>query len=278
MSDLALAERIEELYREGRTGVLVTVLASSNSRSVGSRLLAAAGPSGAFEWVESSGMIDQSQQDPHSLQPLLETCHVLAQSESVTTTQIKRPLVGPDDLLSLELIHGEPDLIICGAGHVGQALAPIARLLDMSVVVIDDREEYLNRQIFPDPGVRLVVEPYEVGLQKQPIRPSSSIVIVSLAHTHDERCLRVVLDSPARYIGMIGSPRRVLTVFRKLEEGGCPPEQLARVRAPIGLNIGARSPAEIAVSILAEVIMAKYGGSGLPKSNERKLIDRLSRS
>ncbi len=266
MSDLLLAKRIGELYREGRTGVVVTLLSCSQSQRIGSKFLVAADASGALQWLAASGPVERATIDPEKLQALLEDCRMLADSESVRATQMKRPLIGADDLLGIEVIHGEPGLIICGAGHVGQALVPMARLLDMSVVVIDDREEYANRKIFPDPGVRLVVERYETGLSKLSLRPSSSIVIVTRAHKHDERCLRVALASPARYIGMIGSARRVLTVLRRLQADGFLLEQLARVRAPIGLDIGAQSSAEVALSILAEVLLAKHGGSSAPKS------------
>ncbi len=276
MSDLLLTKRIQELYREARVGVLVSVLCSSDPRLVGARLLAAQDASGSFEWLENNLTAAIFRDYSASLASLVADLSMLLEGVGPgKPIQVKRPLAGADDLLTLELIHDDPDLIICGGGHVGQALASMARLLDMTVAIIDDREEFANRKIFPDPGVRLIVERYEAGLQKLRIRLTSSIVIVTRAHQHDERCLRVVLNSRARYIGMIGSPRRVLTVLKKLAEDGCPAEGLARVKAPIGLDIGAQSPAEIAISILAEIIMAKYSGSGLPKSRERNLIQRL---
>lgn len=270
MSDLALARRIGELYRTGETGVLVTVLASTHPRFEGSRFLAAPGAAGELEWLGPDDP-DFAQCDASLLERLLEDCRSLIVSDSANAIQVKRPLAGEEDLLSLELIHGEPELIICGAGHVSQALAPMSRLLDMRVTVIDDREAYANRQIFPDAGIRLIVERYETGLRSLRIRPSSSVVIVTRGHHHDERCLRMVIDSPASYVGMIGSGRRVLTVFRKLEGEGLAREKLARVRAPIGLDIGSRSPAEVALSILAEIVLIRQGGSGAPKSTAEGL-------
>lgn len=274
MSDLSLARRIEELYREERTGVLVTFLSSADAPWIGTRMLAVPDASGSFKWSEFSGMMDLARRAPDALERLLEDCQLLAESTSPEVTRLRRALVSDDDLVLLELIHGGPDLIICGAGHIGQALAPLALFLDMRVTVVDDREDYVDRRLFADPGVRLIVDPFEAGLQKVPIRPSSSIVIVTRAHKNDERCLRVVLDSPARFIGMIGSRRRVLLVLRNLEEDGYSPDRLARVRAPVGLDIGAQSPAEVALSILAEMISVKHGGTGAPKSYERKGIDR----
>jgi xanthine dehydrogenase accessory factor len=95
-------------------------------------------------------------------------------------------------------------------------------------------------------------------------------VIVTRGHKHDENCLRILLNTPARYIGMIGSAKRVITVFRRLLGEGFSMEVIQRVHAPIGLDIGARAPAEIAVSILAEIILTKHGGTGAPKRHEVK--------
>jgi xanthine dehydrogenase accessory factor len=151
---------------------------------------------------------------------------------------------------------------------VGQAITSIARLLDLDVTVIDDRADYASRELFPDESIKLLVQPFATALQSVKITPSTSIVIVTRGHKQDEACLKIALNSPARYIGMIGSARRVITVFRMLAEEGVPMEAIKRVHAPIGLDLGARTPAEIAVSILAEIILTKYGGTGQPKCLE----------
>jgi xanthine/CO dehydrogenase XdhC/CoxF family maturation factor len=258
-------------------GVLVTVHSSMDPRYTGLRLLAAEDAAGEFHWVGFSGVVMESVAGPEPLQALLEECASLAHSDSLTARTLKRRLIAEGDHLGIELIRADPDLIICGAGHVGQALAPMSRLLGLGVVMIDDREVFANRGLFPDPGIRLVVEDYERGLAKTDIRESSCIVIVTRAHQNDEQCLRAVLHSKARYIGMIGSRRRVLAVMRKLEAEGYPPDQLAKVKAPIGLEIGAQSPAEVAVSILAEIILLRRGGTGASMSEAKLLKLQLHR-
>jgi len=157
-----------------------------------------------------------------------------------------------------ESIRPRASLIICGAGHVGQAVSSIGRLLNYRVTVIDDRAEFASRQHFPDETIELIVSPFQKALREISIRKSTAIIIVTRGHQHDEACLREVLHSEAGYIGMIGSKRRVRAVFDQLIGEGYSRQQVERVHAPIGLPIGARTPEEIAVSIMAEIIQEKY--------------------
>jgi xanthine dehydrogenase accessory factor len=103
-------------------------------------------------------------------------------------------------------------------------------------------------------------------LQSLNITPATHIVIVTRGHRHDEICLQAVIDQPARYIGMIGSRRRTTTIRERLKREGVAPELLRRVHAPIGLDIGALTPEEIALAIMAEVVLVRRGGTGAPKS------------
>jgi xanthine dehydrogenase accessory factor len=268
MSDLELVKEVEQVYSEAALAVLVTVIESADRALIGQKMLI---EFTSLERYRVTGEMLRSWLANRSgnLIPLVvERARALAlEEESRLTSQWVE-----DDRtrlrLMMELMRAEPQLIICGAGHVGQALAPMARLLDLDVTVIDDRADYASRDLFPDEKITLVVQPFAVALQSMKITPSTSIVIVTRGHKQDEVCLKIALDTPARYIGMIGSPRRVITVFRMLGEEGVSLEALKRVHAPIGLDIGARTPAEIAVSILAEIVLTKYGGTGHPKCQE----------
>jgi xanthine dehydrogenase accessory factor len=144
-------------------------------------------------------------------------------------------------------------LIIVGAGHIARPLCVMASLADYLVVVLDDRPEYADQRWFPD--ARLVVcGSYGDHLPELARGPLTSAVLVTRGHRHDQECLRLIARYPLEYLGMIGSQRRIDAVFQELVEEGVPVEVLERVRAPIGLDIGARSPAEIACCILAEMI------------------------
>lgn len=183
-------------------------------------------------------------------------------------------VVGSDELpigdlrLLFEISRPPLELIICGGGHVGQAVAKAGRFLDFNVTVIDDRADFAARDKFPDEQVRLIADDFVAALQSLKITPASHIVIVTRGHRHDEICLQEVIAKPARYIGMIGSRRRTTTIRERLKREGVAPELLRRVHAPIGLDIGALTPEEIAVAILAEIVLVRRGGTGTPKSHE----------
>jgi xanthine dehydrogenase accessory factor len=155
----------------------------------------------------------------------------------------------------------DPVLLIAGAGHIAAPLASLAHLMNFSVSVTDDRASFANRERFPTAKLLLVGD-IESILKNYPITPRTHIVLVTRAHAHDVQGLRAIIDSPAAYIGMIGSQRRVWAVFKLLHEEGVPSEKLIRVRAPIGLDLGGGTPEEIALSIMAEIIKLRHGGSG----------------
>ena len=153
----------------------------------------------------------------------------------------------------VEPVIPSPLLYIFGGGHIGLNVYKVATLAGFEVVVADDRELYANRERFPDARDIHAGEMDAIMSQLAP-SDSSYIVIVTRSHRHDMRVLRWALDTPARYIGMIGSGRKVLAVFGQLKAQGVPPESFKRVFAPIGLDIAAATPEEIAISIVAELI------------------------
>lgn len=171
-----------------------------------------------------------------------------------------------------------PVLLIAGAGHIAAPLAAIAHLMNFSVSVTDDRASFANRERFPN-AKQLLVGDIETTLRNYPITPRTHIVLVTRAHAHDVQGLRAIIDSPAPYIGMIGSQRRVWAVFKLLHEEGVPAEKLMRVRAPVGLDLGGGTPEEIALCIMAEITMLRYGGTAMPMSEalRARYMDRLKR-
>jgi xanthine dehydrogenase accessory factor len=152
-----------------------------------------------------------------------------------------------------------PTLVIAGAGHVGGALADIAAQAGFDVAVIDDRPDFVTVERFPNVKQRIVGE-IETELARYVITPHTYVVIVTRGHRRDGRALGAVCRSKARYVGLIGSKRKIVTIFQDLRRQGVPREQLERVRAPIGLDLGAVTPAEIAVSIAAELIAVRRRG------------------
>lgn len=151
-----------------------------------------------------------------------------------------------------------PHLYILGAGHVGQHLARGAAEAGFLVHVIDDREKFANADRFPA-AHDLVVEPIPDWLHRTHLPASAFVVVVTRGHTHDLEAMRALAARDLRYLGLIGSRAKVRRIADMLLAEGMPPECLARVHAPIGLDIGAVTPAEIAVSILAELIGVRRG-------------------
>jgi len=144
-------------------------------------------------------------------------------------------------------------------------VAGAARFLNFSVTVIDDRAEFVSRERFPDENVQLIAADFVQALQGLQFTAATHVVIVTRGHKHDELCLREVIERPARYVGMIGSRRRTTTIREHLRREGVSVESLKRVHAPVGLDIGAQTPEEIAFAILSEIVMVRRGGTGMPK-------------
>lgn len=162
-----------------------------------------------------------------------------------------------------EKITTIPRLVICGGGHISQPLAVIGELLGFEVTVIDDRAEFANAERFPK--ARVLCQPFDEALDSLDAgNKNTYYVIITRGHSADSLCLERILKKcpSAVYIGMIGSKQKVAVVMEQMIMDGCSPQLLGRVKAPIGLKIGAQSPAEIAVSIAAEMVQVRNVLSG----------------
>ena len=156
----------------------------------------------------------------------------------------------------LEPNFSEPTVYLFGAGHVSEQLAPLAKKVHFKVVVIDDREMFANRERFPEAD-EVIVSEFERCFDQLNIDDSSYIVIVTRGHLYDGFVLEQALKSNARYIGMIGSKKKIRTLYQNLMQKGMTKETLDRVYAPIGIDINSETPQEIAVSIVAELIKVR---------------------
>jgi xanthine dehydrogenase accessory factor len=161
----------------------------------------------------------------------------------------------------VEPILPQPMLYIFGGGHVSIALANAVSTAGFGIGIIDDRESFANAERFP--MAQEIYTSFEEAFEK--IKPTAStyMVIVTRGHKDDMRVLGWAVGTSPRYIGMIGSKRKVLSVYRALEKDGITPEQLTGIHAPVGLDIGALTPEEIAISIAAELIAVRRGAQNL---------------
>jgi xanthine dehydrogenase accessory factor len=212
------------------------------------------------QWIEN-----RSLSDPDTVLPL-----TFSRKEMLIALSEARPklLNIQENLLFLEPVAPSPQLLIAGAGHIGQALAHLGNLLNFEVTVIDDRADYANSDRIPDAD-RIIVNTPGKALQKFPISSDSYIVIVTRGHRQDAETLKSCIASPAAYLGMIGSRRKIALMREKfINKGWASGEEFDRVHAPIGLAINSITVEEIAISIAAQLVLVRSERQDTKQENE----------
>lgn len=164
-----------------------------------------------------------------------------------------------------------PQLVVMGGGHISKALTPLAKTLGFRVFIVDDRPEFADPARFPE-AEKTVVGPYDTGLAELPVNANTYIVIATRGHRFDDMATEAAVRSPAGYVGLLGSKRKSLLIFQTLFRKGISEERIASVRAPIGLDIGGRTPDEIAISVIAEILAVRFGGAGGPMKMDARLL------
>jgi xanthine dehydrogenase accessory factor len=175
----------------------------------------------------------------------------------------------------LEPHRPRPELVIVGAGHIARPLCRVGALLGFRVVVLDDRPEFATRERFPEAAEVLRAD-FADPFRGVPIHAGTHLVLVTRGHKYDFEALRGLLLGPEvpAYVGMVGSRRRVRAALEQLIREGIPHERLAAVHAPIGLDVHAETPEEIAISIAAEMILVRRGGTGIPLRDRERVAER----
>jgi xanthine dehydrogenase accessory factor len=247
----SLAQELVEITEQGAAAVLATVVEAEGNAKIeaGAKCLIRDGKVRA-ETIGNSKIVDAIVGESDK--------HLRAEKSQLVS------LVVPDVEAKLEIFFevmpAPPKLIVVGAGHIAVPLVKIAKVMDFHVTVIDDRLLYANRERFPDADEILVGDMAQM-LKEMAITPSCYIVLITRGHAYDEPCLRQIMHGQAKYIGMIGSRRRIKACFQRFrEEEKVTEEAIERIYAPIGLDIATETPAEIALSILGEVIKVRRGG------------------
>lgn len=241
-------------------------------------LIAPPGPVGAKMMVDDSGVREGSLDDIALDEAVIKHARAFLDSREQTRAVHVREFApeltkwGETQIL-LERIQAEPRVVICGAGHVGAALARLASMLGYRPTLIDDRAEFLTRDLFPDERIEVVVAENWFDAVARVVGNGHGVfvAIVTRGHSEDEQCLRGVMTSPrADYVGLIGSKRRTNIVLQRLRDAGVEEERLRQVHAPIGLDIGAITPEEVALAIMAQIVAVRRGGDGRFLSNWRR--------
>ena len=246
---MALVDELIRIQDEGAAGVLATVVEAENGAAdAGAKLLIRDGRPVA-------GTLSEER---------LAAAIVAAAAERLKEEKSKlvplRLANGASVEVFFEVLPAPPTLIVVGAGHIAVPLVKIAKILDFRVTVLDDRILFANRERFPDAD-DIRVGDMAAELKATAITPSTYIVLITRGHKYDEPCLREIMHGSARYIGMIGSRRRIKACFERFKnEEKVAEEVIARVYAPIGLDIATETPEEIALSIMAEIVKVRRGG------------------
>lgn len=248
-NNLKIFEEINEISRRGGSGLLVTVL--DTERWKPDRVPKMFIKSGDEKTGSLPGIDGVDESIRSNLKDLI--------AKRLPQVAVYKDSKGNNVNVFIEPVISDPVVYIFGGGHVSKQIGPIAHLVGFSVVVIDDREEFSMPGTFPY-AKEVITCPFDNVMERLPVNDSSYLIIVTRGHSHDTTVLVQALETPAKYIGMIGSRRKLKIIFNKLLEQGFTREQLDAVYSPIGLEIDAETPEEIAVSIVAQLIKVRAGG------------------
>lgn len=251
------AEEVVAAYEGGAPVAIVNIVVApeDSDLKVGSRML-------VRENGATSGSLGDEKLESKSAQQARELMALGKNDYFVTDSGVE---------YYIEAYTTPPTLVIAGGGHVSKALAPVAKSVGFRLFILDDREEFANPDRFPEAEI-VQVGDYESGLQEMPINANSFIVIATRGHRYDDAALASALKTPASYVGLLGSKRKTILIYEALLRRGFTVDDLRRTRSPIGLDIGARTPEEIAISVMAEILMFRLGGEGGTLKLEERLI------
>jgi len=252
----AVFKNILDELRKGRVSVVVTVVGSRGStpRKIGAKMVLFA--DGHADGTIGGGALEKAALRDAG-QALKKKISFL-KSYPLDKSSGMQVCGGAVDLF-FDVVRPQHKLVICGGGHIGLALSYIGKLLDLNVTVLDHRREFANHKRFAHVD-RVVCRPYSPALRSLAKDKDTFVVIVTHGHVFDTACCAQAMKSPSRYIGMIGSRKKIAAVFADLRKMGFSRRDLGRIVSPVGLDIGAESPAEIAVAIAAQLIETARGG------------------
>ncbi len=249
---------VADALERGEMAALVTIVSTTGStpQRVGAKMLVF--PDGRIVGTIGGGCYEndafgKARESIHSRKPQL--VHYELDDDFAQETGL---VCGGQMSVYIEPLEPSPELYVIGAGHVGSCLANMAHEAGFQVHVIDDREKFANRERFPNVA-EVVTEDIPAWIERTALPPHAYTVIVTRGHTNDLDALRALAPRELRYLGLIGSRAKVARISDQLLSEGMNPTLLTQVHAPIGLDIGAVSPQEIAISILAELIAVKHG-------------------
>lgn len=260
---LKFFEAIDSACKGGQSVVMVRLVqpGKNNHACIGATLL-------IHENENVIGTLGNLELDLSAIRNAQKIMHY-GQNKYVTTDR--------GDEYFIEAFTAPDKIIIFGGGHIAKALAPLAKNLGFYLAVTDEQQEFANQNRFPEADMLIPLSP-EQALSKIPVYPNTFIIIATRGHYHDSSALEAAVKTQARYIGLVGSRRKVTLIYRQLIKKGIPVERIKEVHAPVGLDIHAATPEEIALSIMAEILRCRNGGTGRHLKLEQQKIDIIAHS
>ena len=241
-----VGQELLDAYNGGEPVALATVVnVPPGVQGLGAKLL-----------LRSGGQVSGTLGDPELDQRAIDLCRQVADVGNIESF-----ITDAGVEVFIEGFTTPPTLVMVGGGHVGKATADLATTLGYRVVVVDDRPEFSNSERFPYAD-ETVVTPYDDWSSKVSLNVNTFVVVATRGHRYDDMALESALNTRARYIGLMGSRRKSLMIYQRLLQQGVTLDRLREVKSPIGLDIGALTPEEIAVSVMSEIIMTRRGGKG----------------
>lgn len=250
-------DEINKAYNGDKPVALVQVLESEKDEEIGKKILIREDGSKSGDLI--SEIIDEK---------------LIKESRELLALGKNKTLKIEDKLFYLEAFTTPPKLLIAGGGHVSKAIANLAKPLGFELNIFDDRDEFANKERFPEAN-DVKVASYGEGFDQFNINANTFIIIATRGHRQDDTATKAALSTNASYVGLLGSKRKTILIIEKLLSEGIDEESFKKLKAPVGLNIGARTPEEIAISIISEILSFRLGGDGNSMMLESKFIDKI---
>ena len=254
-----IAQDIVNAYEGGEHVALATLIKpGAGGGTVGARLL-----------IRGDNSLQGTLGRPGLDQLAVETAKRLA-----AYGQCEHVLTSDGTELFVEAYTSPASVVLMGGGHIAKSVASLAKVLEFRLFILDDRKEFANKERFPE-AEEVAVADYAHGLDSFPITKNTAIIVATRGHNFDDLALEAAARSPAGYVGMVGSQRKTILIYEELLKRGVPLERIRKIRSPIGLDIYARTPDEIAISIMAELVQFRLGGTGQAMKLPEKQVTRI---
>ena len=260
-SNLEINEKILSEIEKGYQGefslIVATIIDSSEKNEIGNKLV-----------IKDDGEIFGNINQKEFIQEISNSANELMTFGNNKVIEIN------ETKIFVEGITTDPAILIAGGGHVGKAIAPLAKASGFNVWVVDDRKDFANKDRFPE-AEKVVNSSFDKAFEDLPIRKNTFIIIATRGHNYDDIVLEQAVKTDAKYVALLGSKRKAILIYESLLKKGISEERLKEVRSPAGLDIGARTPNEIAVSIVAEMISFRNNSSSMPMKLDEKLFNKI---